>query len=218
MKRSLPQTCDFLVIGSGLAGLMTALKLESAGRVLLVTKGRLEDGATEYAQGGIAAVTHPDDSLESHAADTLRAGGGLCREEAVRTVVAEAPARLRELIELGVRFSLREKSGDEPETFALGLEGGHSHRRILHVADRTGRPATAWRWRSAPAWRSATWNSSSSIRRASIIPTPSPSSSARRCGGKAASSSSARASSSCGATASRRTSRRATSWRARSTA
>ena len=138
MKKSVPQNCDFLVIGSGLAGLMTALKLESAGRVVLVTKGRLEDGATEYAQGGIAAVTHPEDSFDSHVSDTLKAGGGLCREDVVRSVVEEAPARLRELIDLGVRFSLREKSGDEPETFALGLEGGHSHRRILHVADRTG--------------------------------------------------------------------------------
>ncbi len=139
MKKHAALKCDFLVIGSGLAGLMTALKLASSGEVFLVTKGQLEDGATEYAQGGIAAVTNPEDSFESHIADTLKAGGGLCREKAVRTVVSEAPARIRELIDLGVRFSLREKSGDEPETFALGLEGGHSHRRILHVADRTGR-------------------------------------------------------------------------------
>src|SRR5436190_2286995 len=121
MKRSLPQTCDFLVIGSGLAGLMTALKLESAGRVLLVTKGRLEDGATEYAQGGIAAVTNPDDSFDRHVKDTVAAGGGLCNERTVRLVVSEGPARVRELIDSGVRFSLREKSGDEPETFSLGL-------------------------------------------------------------------------------------------------
>jgi len=139
MKKNGALSCDFLVIGSGLAGLMTALKLERSGTVFLVTKGRLEDGATEYAQGGIAGVTHPDDSFDSHINDTLEAGAGLCRERTVRTVVSEGPARIRELIELGVRFSLREKSADEPETFALGLEGGHSRRRILHVEDRTGR-------------------------------------------------------------------------------
>src|SRR5262245_24264285 len=131
--------CDFLVIGSGLAGLFTALKLERFGTVTLVTKHKLNDGSTSYAQGGIASVTHPDDSFNRHVKDTLAAGGGLCREKVVRMVVEEGPARVRELIEWGVRFSLREKAGDEPETFALGLEGGHSHRRILHVADQTGR-------------------------------------------------------------------------------
>ena len=139
MKTNNALACDFLVIGSGLAGLLTALKLEPAGRVILLTKGKLEDGATEYAQGGIAAVTHPDDSFNSHIKDTLNAGAGLCDKKTVELVVTEGPARVRELIEKGVRFSLREKSGDEPETFALGLEGGHSHRRVLHVADRTGR-------------------------------------------------------------------------------
>ncbi len=139
MKKSTALTCDFLVIGSGLAGLLTALKLERSGRVMLLTKGRLEDGATEYAQGGIAAVTHPDDSFDSHVDDTLMAGAGLCDKKIVDLVVTEGPERVQELIQKGVRFSLREKSGDEPETFALGLEGGHSHRRILHVADRTGR-------------------------------------------------------------------------------
>ncbi len=131
--------CDFLVVGSGLAGLLAALKLERAGRVVLVTKGKLEDGATEYAQGGVAAVTHPDDSLESHIKDTTGAGAGLCDEKIVRLVVTEGPSRVRELIDAGVRFSLREKSGDEAETFDLGLEGGHSQRRVLHVADQTGR-------------------------------------------------------------------------------
>src|SRR5687767_810751 len=131
--------CEFLIIGSGLAGLLAALKLERAGRVVLITKGKLEDGATDFAQGGIAAVTHPEDSFERHRRDTTAAGAGLCNEKIVRLVVTEGPARVRELIDLGVRFSLREKSGDEPETFDLGLEGGHSQRRILHVADRTGR-------------------------------------------------------------------------------
>lgn len=129
---------DFLILGSGLAGLLTALKLAPHGSVTLVTKGRLEDGATEYAQGGISAVTHPDDSYDKHIADTLEAGAGLCRQDIVKLVVSEGPDRVKELIEMGVRFSLREKSGDAPETFDLGLEGGHSFRRILHVADRTG--------------------------------------------------------------------------------
>lgn len=106
---------------------------------MVVTKSTMEESATEYAQGGVSAVTHPDDSLESHAKDTLRAGGGLCNERIVRMVVGEGPSRIRELIDLGVRFSLRERSGDEPEAFDLGLEGGHSNRRILHVKDQTGR-------------------------------------------------------------------------------
>jgi L-aspartate oxidase len=122
-----------------LAGLLTALKLQDAGSVTLVTKRKLEDGATEYAQGGVAAVTTPDDSFESHIDDTCVAGAGLCDPDAVRMVVTEGPPLVRELIQYGVRFSVRETSGDAPETFDLGLEGGHSHRRILHAADRTGR-------------------------------------------------------------------------------
>jgi len=139
MKKSTPHHCDFLVIGSGLAGLFTALRLARSGTVTLVTKGHLDDGATEYAQGGIAAVTNPGDSFKSHIKDTMVAGAGLCHERTVKAVVTEGPSRVRELIEIGVRFSLRETSGDAAETFSLGLEGGHSHRRILHVADRTGR-------------------------------------------------------------------------------
>lgn len=139
MKRQAPTTCDFLIIGTGLAGLLAALKLARFGTVVLLSKGKMEDGATEYAQGGIAAVTHPGDSFLDHIQDTINAGAGLCNEKTVKTVVAEGPARIRELIDWGVRFSLREKSGDAPEAFDLGLEGGHSHRRILHVADRTGR-------------------------------------------------------------------------------
>ncbi len=139
MKKNTSHTCDFLVLGSGLAGLLTALKLEAHGRVVLITKGKLEDGATEYAQGGVAAVTTPDDSVEAHTVDTLVAGAGLCKEEIVRMVVTEGPARVRELIDHGVRFSVRENVGDAPEAFDLGLEGGHSHRRILHAADQTGK-------------------------------------------------------------------------------
>jgi len=129
---------DFLIIGSGLAGLNTALKLEGSGRVILATKGRLQDGATGYAQGGVACVSHPDDSFENHIDDTIKAGAGLCDEKIVQLVVNEGPARVQELIAMGVQFSLRNKLGDVPETFDLGLEGGHSFRRILHVADRTG--------------------------------------------------------------------------------
>jgi L-aspartate oxidase len=136
MKQNI--NCDFLVIGTGLAGLVAALKLEPHGRVVLLSKQKIEDGATEYAQGGIAAVTHEKDSFESHIRDTEAAGAGLCDKESVRVVVTEGPARVRELIDLGVKFSLREDSGDEPEGFDLGLEGGHSRRRILHAADRTG--------------------------------------------------------------------------------
>src|SRR5690349_18700780 len=115
MKHATPAATDFLVIGSGLAGLICALNLERAGRVVLITKGVLEDGATEYAQGGIASVTHPDDTFDSHFNDTMIAGAGLCVEKIVRTVVSEGPSRIQELIQNGVQFSLREKSGDEPE-------------------------------------------------------------------------------------------------------
>ena len=131
--------CDFLIIGSGMAGLLTALKLQCFGRVFIVTKGEMEAGSTEAAQGGVSAVTHPEDSFDSHMKDTLMAGGGLSSPRVVQMVVSEGPSRVRELIDLGVRFSLREKSGDAPEAFDLGLEGGHSHRRILHAKDRTGK-------------------------------------------------------------------------------
>lgn len=130
--------CDALVIGTGLAGLLAALKLSVHGKVILLSKDKIEAGATEYAQGGIAAVTQEDDSIENHIRDTEVAGAGLCEKNAVEIVVSEGPDRVRELINLGVKFSLRERSGDEPEAFDLGLEGGHSYRRILHAADRTG--------------------------------------------------------------------------------
>ena len=124
---------DLLVIGSGLAGLYAALMFGNRGRVGLVTKRALTDGATAWAQGGIAAVTAPDDNVDLHAADTIRAGVGLCHEDVVRTVVREAPRRVAELAELGVSFS-RKKDGD----YDLGIEGGHSRRRILHASDLTG--------------------------------------------------------------------------------
>ncbi len=129
------QEAEFLVIGSGLAGLTFALKVAPYGRVHVVTKDRLPESATEYAQGGIASVWSAEDSFADHVRDTLAAGAGLCHEEIVEMVVREGPDRVRELIALGTRFSTRGGSEDE---YDLGQEGGHSHRRILHASDATG--------------------------------------------------------------------------------
>jgi len=126
---------DFLVIGSGLAGLTFALKVAPYGRVTVVTKDRLPESATEYAQGGIASVWSPEDSFADHIRDTLSAGAGLCHEDIVEMVVREGPDRVRDLIALGTRFSTRSAGGED---YDLGQEGGHSHRRILHASDATG--------------------------------------------------------------------------------
>src|SRR5829696_9437674 len=99
---------DFLVLGSGIAGLSYALKVAPHGRVAIVTKKSRAESNTNYAQGGIAAVTSKEDSFEAHIRDTLEAGAGLCKENVVRTIVEEGPARIAELIELGMRFSERE--------------------------------------------------------------------------------------------------------------
>ncbi len=123
---------DFLVLGTGVAGLMFALKAARHGSVLVVAKTRREESNTRYAQGGIAAVWDKDDDVEEHVRDTLVAGAGLCRREVVEATVGEAAARVRELIDLGVRFS---KEGGE---YDLHREGGHSRRRILHADDLTG--------------------------------------------------------------------------------
>jgi L-aspartate oxidase len=128
---------DFLVIGSGLAGLTFALRAARQGSVLLLSKDRLPESATNYAQGGIASVWSPEDSFEAHVEDTLVAGAGLCHRDMVELVVREGPERIRELIALGTHFSRRDSSED-PE-YDLGREGGHSHRRILHASDATGR-------------------------------------------------------------------------------
>jgi L-aspartate oxidase len=127
---------DFLVLGSGIAGLSFALKVASKGRVAIITKKNRAESNTNYAQGGIAAVTSKEDSFEMHVRDTLEAGAGLCRESVVRCIVEEGPARIAELIELGMKFSEREPGGRELD---LGKEGGHSKRRILHAKDVTGR-------------------------------------------------------------------------------
>jgi len=128
---------DFLVLGSGIAGLSFALKVARLGRVAIVTKKSRAESNTNYAQGGIAAVTSKEDSFEMHVRDTLEAGAGLCHEDVVRTIVEEGPARIAELIELGMKFSERE--GDRGKELDLGREGGHSKRRILHAKDVTGR-------------------------------------------------------------------------------
>lgn len=127
---------DILVIGSGIAGLSFALKAASRSRkVTLVTKKASVDTATNLAQGGIAAVLSKEDSLESHVQDTLVSGDGLCNEQIVRMVVREGPARVKELIDFGVQFQ-RKKNGVELD---LGMEGGHSCRRVAHSLDLTGR-------------------------------------------------------------------------------
>lgn len=124
---------DFLVIGSGVAGLTYALKVAPFGSVAVITKKNSVESNTNYAQGGIAAVMRADDSTESHIADTLNAGGGLCDEQVVRIVVEEGPQLVSELMDLGADFTRNGTS------LHLGREGGHSTNRIVHAADTTGR-------------------------------------------------------------------------------
>ncbi len=126
---------DFLVIGSGIAGLSFALRAVRYGSVAIITKREASESSTNYAQGGIATVWSGEDSFESHIEDTHRAGAGLCHPEVVDMVVRSAPARIRELIGWGVRFSRRNRG----QEFDLGREGGHSKRRIFHAKDLTGR-------------------------------------------------------------------------------
>jgi L-aspartate oxidase len=131
---------DYLVLGSGIAGLSFALKAAERGRVAIITKKDRAESNTNYAQGGIAAVTSKEDSFELHVRDTLEAGAGLCREAVVRTIIQEGPARIAELIELGMHFSEREApAASGARELDLGKEGGHSRRRILHAKDVTGR-------------------------------------------------------------------------------
>ncbi len=130
---------DFLVLGSGIAGLFYALRVAEVGSVGIVTKKRGADSATNWAQGGIAAVTSPEDSFEGHERDTLDAGAGLCREDVVRFVVERGPALIEQLLKYGIEFDRRAaKNADEAGEFDLGREGGHSKRRVLHRADTTG--------------------------------------------------------------------------------
>ncbi|MCL0045688.1 L-aspartate oxidase [Nitrospinaceae bacterium] len=124
---------DFLVIGSGIAGLTFALKASQFGSVAIVSKDELAESATLYAQGGIASVMTDDDSFELHADDTIESGRGLCREDVVRIICREGPSHVRELINLGVQFTRI-----RGEDYHLSREGGHSRDRILHANDLTG--------------------------------------------------------------------------------
>jgi len=130
---------DFLVLGSGLAGLFYALRVAERGRVAIVTKRAADDSATSWAQGGIAAVLADDDSFDDHQRDTLTAGAGLCHEDVVQYVVERAPAVVESLVKLGVHFDPAEEDAPSGGGFALGREGGHGRRRILHHRDATGR-------------------------------------------------------------------------------
>ena len=128
--------CDYLIIGSGIAGLSAARKLSPHGKVIIATKRERWNSNTYCAQGGIACVTLGNDSFESHIADTLEAGAGLCDEEVVRRIISDAPARMNELRAIGTEFTESDKFPGEPD---LGREGGHSMRRILHCGDITGK-------------------------------------------------------------------------------
>ena len=124
---------DFLVIGSGIAGLTFALKAAKKGKVYLISKVGIDETNTKYAQGGIASVMYHPDSFEKHVRDTIEAGHGFCNEEVVRMVVSEAPERIRELVSMGVKFD-RNSDG----RYDLAREGGHTEHRILHHKDNTG--------------------------------------------------------------------------------
>ena len=126
---------DFLVIGSGIAGLTLALKAAEFGRVVIVTKRNISESNTMYAQGGIASVWSSEDTFEKHINDTLIAGDGLCNRNIVEMTVRQGPDRIKELIEMGVGFTYRPDGLNE---FDLAREGGHSKRRILHADDLTG--------------------------------------------------------------------------------
>src|SRR5579859_4055339 len=123
---------DFLVIGSGLAGLTYALQASQYGRVCVLTKGEVSDSNTSAAQGGIAAAVGEADSWQLHEQDTLIAGAGLCDEKAVRHLVREAPAAIEWLQSVGAKFD------EDSDGLSLGKEGGHSRNRIVHHQDRTG--------------------------------------------------------------------------------
>ncbi|CAB0149839.1 L-aspartate oxidase [Pseudidiomarina piscicola] len=138
MQPVIDYQCDVLIIGSGAAGLTLALHLADHAKVLVLSKGPLTEGSTYYAQGGIAAVFDEDDSIESHIQDTLVAGAGLCDPEAVAFTTSNARKSLQWLIDLGVGFD-RVDAADSASKFHLNQEGGHSHRRILHAADATGK-------------------------------------------------------------------------------
>ncbi|WP_105461299.1 L-aspartate oxidase [Escherichia coli] len=131
-------SCDVLIIGSGAAGLSLALRLADQHQVIVLSKGPVTEGSTFYAQGGIAAVFDETDSIDSHVEDTLIAGAGICDRHAVEFVASNARSCVQWLIDQGVLFDTHVQPNGE-ESYHLTREGGHSHRRILHAADATGR-------------------------------------------------------------------------------
>ena len=137
---------DFLVIGSGIAGLRAAISLANAGDVVILTKADPRESNTGYAQGGIAAAVGDDDSPALHARDTIAAGDGLCVESAVEVLVREGPRYVRELLDWGAAFD-RDPSGRP----ALGREAAHSVRRVLHAKDATGREIGRLLWQKVSA-------------------------------------------------------------------
>jgi L-aspartate oxidase len=130
------QKTDFLVIGSGIAGLSYALKAAKFGKVTIITKKQIRKTNTALAQGGVAAVFSQTDSFDLHIQDTLAAGDGLCNKEVVTMVVKDGPDRIRELVKFGAAFN---KAGEGEYDFSLGQEGGHSAKRIVYAQDLTGR-------------------------------------------------------------------------------
>jgi L-aspartate oxidase len=130
--------CDFLVIGSGIAGLSFAIKASAFGKVILITKKSDSESNTNYAQGGIACAIGPNDSFQNHINDTINAGAGLCNKKAVEIMVKEGPERIFELIKWNAKFT-KSKNLDTPYHLDLAQEGGHSVKRIVHAKDSTGR-------------------------------------------------------------------------------
>ncbi len=127
--------CDYLVMGSGLAGMNFALEVADHGKVIMLTKRNITESNTYRAQGGIASVVSSKDSFDDHIRDTLNAGAGLCKESIVQLCVEEGPAAIKKLVDMGVSFN---RSEQNPEKYDLGREGGHTKRRVLHVDDFTG--------------------------------------------------------------------------------
>ncbi len=156
--QSLNSMPDFIVVGAGIAGLRAAIELAAAGQVLVIAKESLRESSSEYAQGGIAAALGEDDSVELHAQDTMAAGDGLCNPEAVRVLVRSAPAAISELIEWGAQFDR------EDSRLALGREGAHSRRRILHAqGDSTGREIARTLYRKASSLPSVHFQSYAAV-------------------------------------------------------